>query len=428
MASSDCVTFLREFSKDTVTIQDTRALAKRVVETIREALAVKNASFFLLNEGRDRYDRIDVEGGNGTFSSESVSREALLVKVLEREKKVLRTGREKGMKTVSISVGVPDEMVVNEVELSLPLMRNGKLMGMVNIGAKEVGEGFAPWEVEFAETLASQATALIEKIRLAEALKRSNSLVRRADRLSSLGTLTAGLAHEIRNPLVAIKTFTQLLPERFEDEEFRSHFLRIASAEVDRIAILINELLDFARPSEPRFEPEELHTILDGMILLLSTETKRKRISVAKNYATDLPRVFLDREHIKQVFLNLLLNAAEATPENGSINVRTRAVLQSNGKAFAEVEIQDTGYGISPEYLEDIFSPFFTTKNNGIGLGLSISRQIVEEHKGWIRVDSRVDQGTSFFVLLPVNQGESDQETGVSDLQDRMIAAMGGKV
>ena len=235
-------------------------------------------------------------------------------------------------------------------------------------------------------------------------MKKSKSYIRRADRLASLGTLTAGLAHEIRNPLVAIKTFTQLLPERLEDEEFRNHFLNIASGEVDRISALVTELLEFARPSEPKFELEDINSILDGMILLVSNETKSKHIDIIKDYASDLRPITIDREQMKQVFLNMLLNGIEATPENGNICVKTRFFEKPEGDAYIQVEFTDSGCGIPPEYLEEIFTPFFTTKEKGSGLGLSISNQIIQDHRGYIDVESEVNKGTSFFVNLPLTQ------------------------
>jgi len=216
--------------------------------------------------------------------------------------------------------------------------------------------------------------------------------------------LTAGLAHEIRNPLVAIKTLTQLLPERLDDEEFRNQFLQIASGEVDRISSLVTELLDFARPSDPKLEMEDINTILDGMILLISTETKKQQINIIKDYAPNLPPIQIDREQIKQVFLNILLNAIEATRENGKIDVKTRSFIKPGGEPYVQIEFTDTGCGIPEEYLEDIFNPFFTTKNTGSGLGLSISNQIIQDHRGYIDVDSHQHKGSSFFINLPVNQ------------------------
>jgi two-component system NtrC family sensor kinase len=151
-------------------------------------------------------------------------------------------------------------------------------------------------------------------------------------------------------------------------------------------------------------ESEDINTILDGMILLVSTETKKKQIKVIKNYASNLPPVQIDREQIKQVFLNVLLNAIEATSEKGRITVKTRSFLKTGGEPCVQIEFSDTGCGIPEEHLEDIFNPFFTTKNTGSGLGLSISNQIVQDHKGYIAVESQLGKGSSFFINLPVEQ------------------------
>jgi signal transduction histidine kinase len=295
-------------------------------------------------------------------------------------------------------------MSLLEAEVSIPLILKGQLIGMINLGYKFNKDIYSHEDIELLGTLANQTAIALENARLYEDLKRSKSYIRRADRLASLGTLTAGLAHEIRNPLVAIKTLTQLLPERLDDEEFRTQFLQIAAGEVDRISSLVNELLDFARPSNPKLEQEDINAVLDGMVLLVSTETKKKQINIIKNYAADLPPIQIDREQIKQVFLNVLLNGIEATSENGKIMVQTRSFLKPGGDTYIQVEFTDTGCGISKDYIEDIFNPFFTTKSTGSGLGLSISNQIIQDHRGYINVESQLGKGSSFFINLPVNQ------------------------
>jgi signal transduction histidine kinase len=194
------------------------------------------------------------------------------------------------------------------------------------------------------------------------------------------------------------------LPERIDDQEFRDKFLQIASGEVDRISSLITELLDFARPSDPKLALESINIILDGMILLVSTEMNKRQISNIKDYDSNLPYAEIDREQIKQVFLNILLNAIEATPDKGKITVRTRSFMKPGGEPYVQIEVTDTGCGIPPDQLEEIFNPFFTTKNTGSGLGLSISSQIVQDHKGYVDVKSQLGKGSSFFINLPVNQ------------------------
>jgi signal transduction histidine kinase len=217
-----------------------------------------------------------------------------------------------------------------------------------------------------------------------------------------------------------------LLPERLDDAEFRDQFLKIAAGEVDRISSLVTELLEFARPSDPKLELEDINTILDGMLLLVSTETKKKQINISKDYSSDLPPIRIDREQIKQVFLNILLNAIEATSENGKITVKTRSFIKPGGEPYVQIEFTDTGYGIPEDYLEDIFNPFFTTKSSGSGLGLSISNQIIQEHRGYINVESQLDRGSSFFINLPVNldhpkrrRDDSENSQEISNIFER---------
>jgi len=395
---------LGTFSKAMVTILDLQSLSKRIIETITQTMGVEKASLFLLNEEKGSYALFESKNIKMTPSTAELSKNDPLPHYLQKIGEIII--REELAKGTNISElnGVTKKMSLLEAEVSIPFISRGQLIGMINLGYKFNKDIYSHEDIELLSTLANQTAVAIENARLYEDLKRSKSYIRRADRLASLGTLTAGLAHEIRNPLVAIKTLTQLLPERLDDEEFRTQFLQIASGEVDRISSLVTELLEFARPSDPKLEMEDINTVLDGMILLVSTETKKKQINIIKNYAPDLSPIQIDREQIKQVFLNVLLNAIEATSENGKIVVKTRSFIKPGGEPYAQIEFTDTGCGIPEEYLEDIFNPFFTTKSTGSGLGLSISNQIIQDHRGYIDVESQLNKGSSFFINLPVNQ------------------------
>ncbi len=395
---------LGKFSKALVTILDLESLSKRIIETITEAMGVEKASLFLMDEEKGGYFLLGSRMIGKAFATLSLPKEAPLPHHLQKMREIIvREELMKGAKIPELN-DIIQQMCQLEAEVSIPLISKGQLIGMINLSHKFNKDIYSQEDIELLSTLANQATIAVENSRLYEDLKKSKSYIRRTDRLASLGILTAGLAHEIRNPLVAIKTFTQLLPERLDDEEFRNHFLTIASGEVDRISSLINELLEFARPSEPKLQMEDINTVLDGMILLISTETKKKNVNIRKHYAADLPPIQIDREQMKQVFLNILLNAIEATPEHGEITVKTRSFMKPGGDPYIQIEFTDTGRGIPAEYLEDIFNPFFTTKNKGGGLGLSISNQIVQDHKGYIDVESQLNKGSSFFVNLPLDQ------------------------
>ncbi len=393
---------LGKFSKAMVSILDMRSLSKRIIDTIAQTMGVEKASLFLLNEEKGGYALQESRNIKITSPAPLLTQGDPLPLYLQKMGEIII--REELMKGNNIPEleRVTDQMALLESEVSIPLISKGRLIGMINLSHKFNKDIYSHEDIELLSTLANQTSIAIENARLYEDLKQSKSYMRRADRLASLGTLTAGLAHEIRNPLVAIKTFTQLLPERLEDEEFRNHFLNIASSEVDRISSLITELLEFARPSDPKLEFEDINTILEGMILLVSTETKKKQINIIKHFSSGLPLIMIDREQIKQVFLNILLNSIDATPERGEITVRTHSYEKPGGDPYLRIEVTDTGHGIPAEHLEDIFTPFFTTKHKGSGLGLSISHQIIQDHRGYIDVESELNKGTSFFINLPL--------------------------
>ena len=398
-----------------VSILDLRSLSNRIVETIAQTMGVEKASLFIFNEEKEGYDLF--ESKNIKFALLFLPKGDSFPQYLQKNDEIII--REELIKQADIPElkAVVEKMSFLEADVSIPLVSRGQLVGIINLSHKFNKDIYSHEDLELLNTLANQTAIAIENATLYEDLKKSKSYLRRADRLASLGTLTAGLAHEIRNPLVAIKTFTQLFPERLDDEEFRNHFLNIASGEVDRISSLVNELLDFARPSVPKLELEDVNSVLDGMILLLSTESNKKQIQVIKNYDKELLPISIDREQIKQVFLNILLNAIEATPEHGTITVRTRYFMKPGGKPYAQIECTDTGCGIPSEQLEEIFNPFYSTKSTGSGLGLSISHQIIQDHNGYIMVESELDKGTSFFINLPIQQDY--QKKRKSDFENR---------
>jgi signal transduction histidine kinase len=413
---------LGQFSKALVSILDLQSLSKRIIDTVTRTMGVEKASLFLISEEKGGYSLQESKNVNRAGSPQHLPNDDPLPFYLQKTGEIII--REELAKRAHIPVinNVVNKMSLLEAEVSIPLLWKEQLIGMINLSHKFTKDIYSREDIELLSTLANQTAIAIENARLFEDLKRSKSYVRRADRLASLGTLTAGLAHEIRNPLVAIKTFTHLLPERIDDQEFRDKFLQIASGEVDRISSLVTELLDFARTSDPKLEMENINIILDGMILLVSTEANKKQINVDKIYDSNLPFVQIDREQMKQVFLNILLNAIEATPEKGKITVGTRAFLKPGGEPYVQIEFTDTGSGIPQDELEEIFNPFFTTKKTGSGLGLSISNQIVQDHKGYIDVESQVGKGSSFFVNLPVNQehpkrrkADLENSQGISD-------------
>lgn len=230
----------------------------------------------------------------------------------------------------------------------------------------------------------------------------------RIDRLATLGEVSAGIAHEIRNPLAGIKTSAQVLEESFSPGDFRSQLVSRIVKEIDRSNDLLKKFFNFAKPGKPKQEFVSLDALIEGVYLLLSSKMRKKDIQFQKNFNSDVPDVYVDENQMEQILINLFLNALDAMNKGDMMTVDLRIEENQdnnlNGDATRAVilQIRDTGSGISDENLEKIFNPFFTTKTDGVGLGLSISSRLVEENGGKISVESEWGEGTSFSIILPV--------------------------
>lgn len=235
---------------------------------------------------------------------------------------------------------------------------------------------------------------------LAEANRRlleAEASARRSERLAALGQLTAGLAHELRNPLGTMKASAEMLLERTgRDEPMLSELAEYISSEVDRTNSLITRFLEFARPSQFRKAPADVHLILESAMEHLERETPGASARVHRNFDPALPLVDADAELLERVFFNLLRNALEASPPDALVTIKTRRTPTA-----VEIAFIDRGPGVPPEHRELIFNPFFTTKPGGIGLGLAVSAKIVGDHGGAITVDSEPGEGAAFLVTLP---------------------------
>jgi len=257
-----------------------------------------------------------------------------------------------------------------------------------------------------ANTLARQLRLQSEKHRrTAEQLAQANQQIqeqqeslRRSDRLAALGQLTAGLAHELRNPLGTIKASSDMLNHNLKQEnEVAREVAGFIGSEVDRANSLITRFLNFARPLQLQTETGDLSRTIDRAIALV--ERDAPQITIYRNYAPEMVPFSFDPELMERVFFNLIQNAAQATTPGGTITVKTRMLGRS-----AEISVIDRGSGIDPKNLETIFNPFFTTKSDGVGLGLAIVSKIVDEHGGKITVESEPGKGSIFQVLLPMDR------------------------
>ncbi len=398
-----------DLSKTITQVLEIDSLLEHIVDIIIKTIAVKKVSILVIDSNETKYEVRASNGFDGEIKSLLLQKGDYLFRWMEEKNEVvIREEIEEDIAYDSRMNLINKKMTELFSEISMPLVHDNRLVGVINLWRKESGEVYSYREIEMLKTLANQASVAIENARLYDMLRKSKIRMRRADKLASLGTLTAGLAHEIRNPLVSIKTFLQLLPERFDDIEFRNSFLNLTIEEVERICRLLTELLEFARPSEPILMETDINDVLEKVAMLAENEGLKKNLVIHKQYFNGLPNIMADKEQMKQVFLNIILNAVQASYENGEIFIETK--LLDGEKKFVQIEIKDTGKGISDKDIENIFTPFFTTKDGGTGLGLSISHQIILEHKGTIDVRSKEGNGSSFVISLPLSYEESDKK------------------
>jgi len=262
--------------------------------------------------------------------------------------------------------------------------------------------GFLTQQVAEANRIAARE-AQIAAERLGEAnrnLQEAEAAVRRSDRLAALGQLSAGLAHELRNPLGTIKTSAEMLLKNVPaDNVVAREMAGFISSEVDRTNSLVTRFLDFARPLAVRLDKTDLTQVIDQAVSDVEKHQPPLDVTIYKNYSPEIPPFFLDGELMERVIYNLLLNAAQASPPNGSITVKTRQI-----EGMVEIAVIDRGSGIPPKLIENIFNPFYTTKSAGVGLGLAIVSKIVDEHGGSISVESEPGEGSVFRVYLPFRE------------------------
>ena len=235
--------------------------------------------------------------------------------------------------------------------------------------------------------------------------------MRRSDRLATLGTIAAGIAHEVKNPLVGIRGAAQLMQSELRTGTGKGfdEYLDVILKEADRLNNVLEGILDFTRLKSRERKDHNIHSILDRVLLLNEENAKQSGVVLSRMYDPSLPDITGNEDQLVQVFLNIIKNAVEAMPKGGKLTVMTRVsdlftTVQADGKKhqLMVVKVSDTGPGIKQEHLQDIFTPFFTTKDRGVGLGLALSYQIVQEHLGTIRVESHENEGTTFSVYLPL--------------------------
>jgi signal transduction histidine kinase len=298
----------------------------------------------------------------------------------------------------------------------IPLLAKEKALGAIAADRVEPGKNITRETLESVMTFAQQAGLAIhnafmyqelkafsqqmeEKIQKTTAdLRKTEAQLIRSEKLAALGQLAAGIAHEIRNPLTSINILIHSLTENLPTQDSRWEDLKVIEEEILRMNEIVDQFLRFARPASPLFEKADLIPIFEETLQLLRPQIEKGKISVKKEFEP-LPLITVDREQIKQVILNLLINGIQAMPAGGELGITGRF---SKDGYWVELSIQDSGLGIPPEDMDKLFDPFFSTKEGGMGLGLSIAHRIIDQHHGKIEVESSPGKGTLFSISLPV--------------------------
>jgi two-component system NtrC family sensor kinase len=283
--------------------------------------------------------------------------------------------------------------------LDIPLTVVDETIGLLRIYLTEKRE-FSEDELSFMVSIGEQCACAINKARLIENHKaRYDQLAIHTEKMSALGRMAAGIAHEINNPLAGILLFSSNLSKKVPEKGLMKEGLDIIIRETVRCKTIIQELLEFSRDREPQKEMVNPNTILDKALKMLENEFRLHHVQIKKQLSGDLQETMLDENQIEQIFVNLLLNAVQAIEEKGVITVTSR---MGENRKKALIEIVDSGSGIASENMAKIFEPFFSTKPKGTGLGLAVSYAIVKNHQGDINAVSKPGEGTRFVLEFPI--------------------------
>jgi signal transduction histidine kinase len=389
------------------TINSTLNLDEALRAITREACVLMRArmcSLMMLDDSRAWLDlRASHGAGEAYLKKPRLSVEESVLGVVVRRKKPIQLGNvQTSSRYQNVELARREGLVSL---LSVPLLFAGQAIGTLNVYTGRP-YNFSNEEIRILGALAELSAIAIEKARLYERVVDVEEQLRQNEKLSALGLLAAEVAHEIRNPLTVMKLLYHSLDLKFPDGDPRAKDARIIDSKIEHLNKIVEQILDFARTTEPKFAPVNLNKLIDELALLVRHKLAHQNIRLVRDLPPDLPLVMGDAPQLEQAFLNLILNAAEAMPDGGTLTIRSRAVHQphsSEGPAQVAVEFKDTGMGMSEELQRRAFTAVLnTTKAKGAGLGLAIVGRIVETHRGNLRIKSQIGRGTCIRATLPV--------------------------
>ncbi len=370
-----------------------RAITQEACELMRARMC----SLMLLDESGEWLDlRASFGAGDAYINKPRLSADESLIGVVVRRKKPLQVANvQTDTRYQNVELARCEGLVSL---LSVPLIFAGQSIGALSVYTARP-YSFSNEEIKILSALAELSAIAIEKARLYERVVDVEEQLRQNEKLSALGLLAAEVAHEIRNPLTVMKLLYHSLDLKFEAKDPRAKDAQIIEAKIEHLNKIVEQILDFARTTEPKFAPVNLNDLVDELSLLVRHKLANQGIKLVRELQPDLPLVSGDAPQLEQAFLNLILNAAEAMPGGGTLTIKTTA-LQS---AQVAVAFKDTGAGMSKEQQQRAFKTVLaTTKAKGTGLGLAIVGRVVETHHGQIRILSRPGRGTTMRITLPV--------------------------
>lgn len=393
---------LSEFNRSLTLIVDKSLLIGNIVAKVKQICPVESVYIFLLDENTGKFKQQN-EAKNKPVTLTNRSR---LISWLSVNEKHLIISRHPDI----VSYFPPEEQeIIRQLgaELILPLKIMNQINGTIFLGKKTDGAPFTEQELNLLSILINQATFAIEHASLYEQQTERLKKMYRTDRLATLGELAAGAAHEIRNPLTAIRSTIQYLSKDFSADPVKSEMVTELISEVERINKIVQGLLSFARPSDLNTSDINIEQLINQTLLLVTNTLRKQNVEVEFEYFTDNTTIQGDAEQLKQVFLNIILNAVEAMGKNPPERSRTLIISIEKGtpinthSRYLIISFEDSGKGIEQKNIENVFNPFFTTKEEGTGLGLAICYGIINRHEGEIEVKSVPDKGTCMNIKLP---------------------------
>ena len=395
---------LREFNRALLLIRDLPALEAAFSARVQELLPVRSSVLFRRLPDADRFRPGHAFGLEEVDVSETaIERGGRLARwLLVNETHLLLPLSPEVLEHLEPEARTLLERL--ETHMCIPLLTQGQLVGILLLTLEDPDHLPGAEEREVLELLAHQGALGLENVLLYEQERSRLKRLHRTERLAAVGQLAAGAAHEIRNPLTAIRSTMQYLARGMEDDDRRDMVDELLT-EVDRINETVGDLLELAR--EERFEPTTVEPVrlVDQTVALIEAQAEGQGVSIRRHYPEQVPTLRGDPDQLRQLLLNLLLNALQAMPEGGELTLRVET-LDGRYPAIDEwiqIVLADTGTGIPPEELEKIFDPFYTTKSEGTGLGLAISHRIVERHDGELTLESEPRQGTTVYLRFPVS-------------------------